>query len=190
MSRRRLSLVLPVLVVAGCLGLGATVAAARDDPMPRLRHLMTSLQAALVPGRAPGALEPVVRHQLMPLLDVEAIARQVTGPRWSASGPAARSRFQAQVQRRLEGLALAALGEHGGKVRTWLAGARLLPPSRPEPGHLLVRLRHPQATPDEMRLWLAGGPRGWRVVNVTTAGFSLMGMADVLLGPASGGVLR
>lgn len=189
MNRRRRFLAVAVLVVGGCLGFG-TPAVARDDAMSRLQYLMTGLQLALSPGRPPGALEALVRHQLVPLLDMEGIARQVTGPPWSASGPAARRRFQAQVQLRLERLALAALREHGGKVRDWLAGARLLAPSRPEPGRLLVRLRHPQATPDEVRLWLTRGPRGWRVVNVTAAGFGLAGMADALLGPAAGGMLR
>src|SRR6056297_3613794 len=185
MSRRRRFLALAVLAVAGCLVPGVPVQA-RDDAMPRVQHLMTSLQAALVPGRPPGALESLVRQQLIPLLDVEGIARQVTGPRWSASGPAARSRFQAQIRQRLERLALSALQEHGGKVRAWLGGARLLPPSRPEPGYLLVRLRNPQASPDEVRLWLSRGPRGWRVVNVSTVGFSRAAMAEALLGPASG----
>ncbi len=189
MSRRHRFLALPVLVVAGCLVLGAP-AQAGDDPMPRLQHLVTSLQMALMPGRPAGALESLVRQQLIPLLDVEGIARQVTGPRWSASGAATRSRFKVQIRQRLEHLALSALREHGAKVRAWLAGARLLPPSRPEPGYLLVRLRHPQGSPDEVRLWLAGGHQGWRVVNVSTVGFSLAGMAKALLGPASGAMLR
>ncbi|MDZ7751008.1 MAG: ABC transporter substrate-binding protein [Gammaproteobacteria bacterium] len=187
MIERRRFICFMVLLMCGGL---TTPAAARDDPTPQVRHLMTRLQAALTPGRSPAALEAVVRHQLIPALDVEGIARQVTGPRWNASGPAARSRSQAQARARLEHVALVALREHGDEVRAWLAGAHLLPPSRPDPGHVVVRLRHPQAMPDEVRLWLTRGPRGWRVANATVAGFSLMGMAGTLLGPAAGGMMR
>lgn len=176
-------------LLAALLVLSGSSALAVEPPEHGLQRLMVEMQGALARGGPAGehAAARLLRQRLVPLLDVDGIARRVTGPLWNALGPASQGRLKLMVRSRLEEVAVTALERHREAVRDWLAGASVVP-GRPY-GHdrRLVRLRHPGAFPDEVRLWLVRTGQSWRVANISASGFSLAGLSQAMLAPALGG---
>ena len=187
MAEGRLRGLLGALLLVIMAALVSRPAVALEAPGVLVHRLVGGLQAALAPrpGR-PNAVASVVAGELVPRLDLDAIARRVTGPRWSALGPAGRSRLKHRMEERIQRLAAAALEEHGGLVRRWLAGARVLPARRAAGGQVLVPLRNPRMAPEEIRVWLSPHRDGWRVAEVAASGVSLAALSQLLAAPAFG----
>jgi ABC-type transporter MlaC component len=176
--------------LAGLMAAAAALlvqAAASEAPDAWLNRVWAEFFAALraSPPRDTAQAQALLERQLVPLLDVEALARRIVADAWTQATPAARRELVAALRLALPRRHAPAL------LRLRPMNLQVLYSRRPAPGsaevYAWVQAASLQAP---LRFALVDNGQGWRAADVTVLAFSLSQSLRAELLPAlrQGGV--